>query len=109
MFVFYGIPIATIVLTAELGNEKVRAVVWTVAFLIMGVRCLANASGCGRVHCHFTGPWFLLAAGASLVQGLGVVDLGWTTIRYAALLGSVALFVIPEWIWGKHFEQRGDG
>jgi len=45
-----------------------------VAFLIMGLACIANARRCGRVHCYFTGPLFLLSAVLSAVHGWNVID-----------------------------------
>ena len=40
----------------------VRAVVWTIALAWKGLACLANARQCGRTHCYFTGPFFLIMA-----------------------------------------------
>src|SRR5712691_6250159 len=39
-----------------------RAWIWIPAFLVMGGGCLANATRCGRLHCYFTGPLYILAA-----------------------------------------------
>ena len=53
-----------------------RTALWTVSFAVMGAACLLNAARCGRVHCRFTGPFFILAAIASLAYGLGLLPLG---------------------------------
>jgi hypothetical protein len=39
-----------------------RPWLWIPALLVMGISCLSNAARCGRVHCYFTGPLFLIAA-----------------------------------------------
>jgi len=49
-------------LIAGLWWSSLRPWLWVPAFLVMGGACLANAARCGRVHCYFTGPLFLLAA-----------------------------------------------
>jgi len=38
----------------------VRAAIWTVALIWMGVACILNATRCGRTHCRYTGPFYLL-------------------------------------------------
>ena len=48
---------------------------WVPAFVVMGVGCLANAAQCGRIHCYFTGPLYLLAAVFVALSALGVVSL----------------------------------
>jgi|SRR5215470_17272036 len=50
---------------------RLRTVLWSASLAGMGVACLLNASRCGRVHCRFTGPFFILCAMVSLVYGLG--------------------------------------
>ena len=54
------LPIVALIVGASWVSA--RAWLWIPAFLIMSVACLANAARCGRVHCYFTGPLFLLAA-----------------------------------------------
>ena len=41
----------------------------------MGVACLINSKRCRRVHCAFTGPWFLLGSGTLLLDLLGGLSL----------------------------------
>ena len=53
-----------------------RTLLWTASLGVMGILCLLNASRCGRVHCYFTGPFFLLGAVASLGYGFGLLPLG---------------------------------
>lgn len=37
------------------------------ACAVMGAACLVNAARCGRLHCYFTGPYFLMLAGGAVV------------------------------------------
>ena len=76
-FLVYCLPAMAIVAS---GFEPVswgwRTAIWTAALTVMGGACLANASRCGRIHCYVTGPFFLLAALATLLYGAGVIPLG---------------------------------
>ena len=42
----------------------------------MGIACLANARRCGRTHCLFTGPFYLLMGAAVPTHGFGLVSFG---------------------------------
>jgi hypothetical protein len=37
----------------------VRATIWTIALVWMGVVRIPNAGRCGRTHCRYTGPYYL--------------------------------------------------
>jgi len=43
-----------------------RTFLWSTSLAVMGGACLFNSSRCGRVHCRFTGPFFILCAVISL-------------------------------------------
>lgn len=82
-----------------------KAVLWPVALVWMGVACFVNVARCGRVHCRFTGPFFLLMAAASLAHGLDIVPFGpqgWTWIGVTTGVGAVVLYYLTERIWGKY-------
>ncbi len=102
----WGVPLAAIAATAVMEVAPLtRTLVWTVSLVWVGVACLANAWRSGRVHCHVTGPFFLLLAALSLVHGLGIVSLGpsgWLLIGAILVLGTPLLVLVPEWIWGKY-------
>jgi hypothetical protein len=86
-----------------------RTIVWTVALAVAGAGCVANASRCGRVHCYFTGPVFLLAAAVTLTYGLGVLPLGadgWFWIGLVLAAGSLILGYLPEQIWSKYATHK---
>ena len=103
---FFCAPAVAIVITARhtVGNGW-RTAVWTIALIVLGSACLANALRCGRVHCYITGPFFLLMALASLLYGLGILPLGgsgWNVIGAAILVGAIALTCLPEIFFGKY-------
>ena len=79
---------------------------WTAGLVVAGTACLVNAARCGRLHCYFTGPLYLLGATATLLRGFGIVRLPWSWILYAVLGGSVLAFV-PEWVSGKYVRSKG--
>ncbi len=82
-----------------------RTIVWTAALAVAGAGCVANASRCGRVHCYFTGPFYLLTAAVTLAYGLGVLPLGpdgWLWIGLVLAVGSWILGYLPEQIWSKY-------
>ena len=58
MILFYALPVGAILASGNLGSAKIVSIVWPLAFLVMGLSCVANARRCGRVHCFFTGPVF---------------------------------------------------
>ncbi len=108
-----GLPVIAIMLSAYYLPEMPRTAVWTLSFLVMGIGCVRNALSCRRVHCVFTGPWFLLAALASLLHGTGLVDLGgnrgWELIGNIGLWGALAVWVFSEAIFGKYFAKSESG
>src|SRR6266853_1476666 len=76
-----------------------RTALWAMSLAVMGVACLVNASRCGRVHCRFTGPFFILSALTSLGYGLGLLPLGpsgWSWIGLGTIIGAIGLTWIPE-------------
>lgn len=73
-------------------------------FTVAGTLCLGNAIRCRRVHCAFTGPLYLVAAGLFLARagGWGIPG-SW--IVAGAIAGTVMAFV-PEWLGKLHFDAR---
>lgn len=107
----WGVPFAALIATA-VGDVSplTRTLVWTVSLVWVGAACLANAWRSGRVHCHITGPFFLLLAASSLLHGLGIVPLGprgWLLIGIILGAGTPLLTFVPEWIWGKYSGRDG--
>jgi hypothetical protein len=105
----WGVPLLLLVLGGFSG-PAVRTALWTAALTVMGGACIVNAARCGRLHCYFTGPAFLLGALASLTYGAGVLPLGgrgWTWISCFVLLSYLVLRWLPERLFGRY--TRGDG
>src|SRR5215475_4851503 len=91
------------------ASPALRTVLWTTSLGFMGVVCLVNASRCGRIHCLFTGPFFILGAVASLGFGLGLLPLGasgWKWIGAVIIIGGIALTCIPELVLGRYRRNR---
>ena len=97
----WGIPVALLVISPE----RYFFIMWPTILTFMGVMCLLNAHRCGRIHCYFTGPFFLVLAVVGLLYGIGVVPLGargWSKLSLALLLGSMALLYVPERTLGRY-------
>ena len=75
MFLFWCLPSFVFAL-GFFVSPGWRTVLWTLSLGFMGTLCLLNASRCSRIHCYFTGPFFILGAVTSLGYGLGSYPLG---------------------------------
>ncbi len=85
-----------------------RTMLWTGALTVAGTACVANAARCGRLHCYFTGPFYLPGASITLIYGLGILPLGpgrWGWIGLAVAAGSRVFAYVPEWIGGKYITR----
>ncbi len=104
----WGVPVAGMVVA---GVLDVQAALWPVALLWMGGACLANARRCGRMHCYFTGPFFLLMTVPVALHGFGAVPLGpdgWRWLGLTVVLGTAGLWYLPERLWGRYVRQRSN-
>jgi hypothetical protein len=107
-WIAWGLPILALV-GAVFATPPLTVVIWVAALGWMGAACLANAARCGRRHCYFTGPFYLLLAVVSLLHGLGIVWLGphgWGWLGLTVGLGTVLLWWLPERVWGR-FTDHG--
>ena len=78
----------------------------------MGVACIANAARCGRIHCYLTGPFFLAMAAVTVAHGTGMISLGsrgWLWIGAAVALGTLALWIAPERLFGRFLTHDRSG
>jgi hypothetical protein len=102
----YGLPTAAIVAAGAVPlTAGGRAAIWAVACSIMAAVCLVNAVRCRRVHCYFTGPFFLAMAAAAILYGAGVLPLGangWNLLGLVLLVGAFLLMTVPERVLGKY-------
>ncbi len=110
MMLWYALPVAAILGAGQvLASPRWIGLIWAAAFATMGGKCLANASDCGRVHCYFTGPWFLLAAIVSLLHGFAfgpVGPLSWKLIGSVGGVGAAILGCGSEAIMGRYRGTR---
>ncbi len=86
-----------------------RAAIWTVANATMGLACVINAMRCGRLHCYFTGPLFILLALAAALIGVGVLPAGketWNTLGTIFSIGTIVLYFVPEALFGRYVTRR---
>ena len=96
-----GIPPAVLIMSPA----QYLVIVWPTVLTSMGVACLLNARRCGRIHCYFTGPFFLLLALTGLLYGLDLVPLGargWSILSITLVVGSFAFICVPEWLLGRY-------
>ena len=93
------------------ASPGLRMILWSTSLAVMGGACLLNVSRCGRVHCRFTGPFFILASFAALGYGLGFLPLGlsgWKWIGFGTMIGALGLTFIPELFLGR-YRKKGSG
>ncbi len=99
----WGLPTLAIIGSGFLDPSQ-RMMIWVIALVWMGAACMANAKHCGRTHCRFTGPFFLLMTIPVILQGSGVLLLGpfgWWGLGVSILVGNVVLWWGSEALWGK--------
>lgn len=103
----YGLPVAILMLSPNwIDPGPARAIIWSIAFGVMGLRCLLNARSCGRVHCYFTGPWFLAGAAGALALGFIEWTLPvepWPLLANLTCLGALVVFWVSERVFGRYF------
>ena len=111
-FLLWGFPALLMIATGPLGfSPELHGSIWASCLSVFGFGCLANARRCGRLHCFFTGPFFLAMALVSLLHGFSVISLGsygWGWIGGITLVGAFALTILPERIWGKYADGNGE-
>jgi hypothetical protein len=109
-FFLWCVPWVVFVLGAS-APLALKTVSWTTSLGFMGVACLVNASRCGRIHCFFTGPFFILCAVASLGYGLGILPFGpsgWKWVGAVTIVGAIVLTFAPELALGRYRRNESD-
>jgi len=100
----WGIP-SIILVAAGLLDPASRAIVWAGVLVWMGAGCLLNARRCGRTHCRYTGPYYLLMIVPVVLLGAEVVSFGawaWWGLGAMILLGIKIIWLATEVMWGKY-------
>lgn len=80
--VAWWVPTALIVVSL-LASTPLRTGIWVSALAWMGVACILNARQCARMHCRYTGPYYIAMMIPVLVVGSGIVPLtlyGWLAV-----------------------------
>lgn len=99
----WWIPLAAI-LAGLFVPIPIRALVWTIALVWMGIACILNSKRCGRTHCRYTGPYYLMTIVPVLVLGIGAVPSGvheWIALVVLIAGGSNLIWWATERAWGK--------
>lgn len=107
-----GTPIAWLVwclpallLAVGLLWSQGRFWLWTPALVVAGAACVVNATRCGRLHCYFTGPLYLLGAAYLVGAKLGTVPL--RPFWFLGLIVSAsAVAQLAELPLGKYAKTR---
>ncbi len=110
MFLFWCLPSFAFAL-GFFVSPGLKTVLWTLSLGFMGTVCLLNASRCGRIHCYFTGPFFIVAAVTSLGYGIGLLPFGpsgWKWIGDITIIGAIVLSCIPEIVLGRYRRNGPD-
>jgi len=100
---------AIVMVIATILDTMPRAIAWSAALIWMGSACIANARRCGRTHCRFTGPFYLLMALLVVAYAAGMLPIGehgWTILGAATIAGTVVLWWGSERIWGLFWPQH---
>ena len=104
-FIFaWGLPILAI-FAGAIADASLRTVTWTAALIWMGLACLLNARRCGRTHCRYTGPYYLLLTIPVALHGTQTLPLGgygWWGLGVAILIGGKVIWWASERAWGKY-------
>ncbi len=111
-WLLWAVPWGWIIVTGLIGSRIARTIGWTAGFTVMGVACLVNARQCGRRHCFYTGPLFLLGAFSSLLFGLDILPLprnGWNWILGVVITGNLLACCGVEPVLGKYARTNPRG
>ena len=103
----WGIP-HIVFLIGIFTTPMVRTILWTSALSVAGTACIINAFRCGRIHCYFTGPFYLLMALLSFLYGIDILQFGyfgWVWIGGAVVIIGPTLTRVPERIYGKYMRK----
>lgn len=104
----WGIP-SLILIGAAFTGPAPRALVWSGVLVWMGAACLMNARRCGRMHCRYTGPYYLLLIVPVVLHGFDALPLGpwgWWILGALILLGAKVIWIGTEVLWGQYRSAR---
>jgi hypothetical protein len=82
-------------------NVPARAALWVVALSWMGIACIMNTRRCGRTHCRFTGPYYLVMIVPVLtLMTTSAGFMAWITLAVIIVAGSRLIWWLTERAWG---------
>lgn len=100
----WGTPTAAMV-GALFVAVPARIAIWSLALAWMGIACLLNARRCGRTHCRYTGPYYLVAIIPVLALGIGAPSSGpaaWIVLGAGIVGGGKLIWWASERARGKY-------
>ena len=104
----WGAPKLAIVLAA-FAPVPLRTAVWSAALAWMGIACLLNARRCGRVHCRYSGPFYLALILPVLLFGTSLIEAGslpgylpWLMLGGLGLFGGTVITRATERAGGRY-------
>ncbi|HEX4785762.1 MAG TPA: hypothetical protein VH350_15585 [Candidatus Sulfotelmatobacter sp.] len=100
--VLWYVPVIAIIAGLSWGSARVW--LWVPGFLIMGIACVVNAARCGRLHCYFTGPIYLLAAVYAALAGFNLVPMR-PDIFLIVVFGLTCLACCAEIPFGRYAKK----
>lgn len=90
---------------ALLAPVSARAAIWTAVLIWTGAACLLNARRCGRTHCRYTGPFYLVMILPVLAAAWAGAPMPvWLILAAVILFGGKAIWWATEQMRGKYDE-----
>ncbi len=94
----WGLP-SLLIVAGFFTDAQTRTILWTGALAWKGSACVLDARRCGRTHCRFTGPFYLVLIVPVLLHGYGVLPFGaygWWVLGAIILLGGKLIWWATE-------------
>jgi len=103
----WGLPASVIIATAAMQLTPIlTGGIWALTLSWMGFACLKNARQCGRMHCFFSGPYFLISGAAALAIGLQWIQIiTFNALGIFLLVGTPVVCLLPEFAWGTYKQK----
>jgi len=101
---FWGLPVIAMIGAISVAHPA-KTLIWIAALVWMGLACAYNARRCGRTHCYYTGPFFLIMTIPVALHGFQILWLGvegWKWLGIVIGVGAAGLWCFTEKLWGKY-------
>lgn len=103
----WWLPKGTIIATL-FAALPLRFAVWTVALPWMGSACILNVRRCGRTHCRYTGPYYLMMLLPVCVLAYDPIAASiysWLILAILIVCGGWVIWWTTERLWGQVLER----